>query len=72
VCELFLLAQLRGCGFHMGEILIRKVKWANDEEMLEFLDQLRLELDHAVCCAHPADAQLNFGLWCPGRPLLYR
>jgi len=36
----------------MGEILIRKVKWSNDEEMLEFLDLLRLELDHAVdrCC----------------------
>jgi len=43
---------LKGCGFHMGEILIRKVKWSDDAEMLEFLDQLRLELDHAVdrCC----------------------
>merc|ERR1711881_354240 len=46
------MGKLRGCGFHMGEILIRKVKWSNDEEMLDFLDQLRLELDFAVdrCC----------------------
>ena len=40
--------QIQGCGFHQGQILIRMAKWATNEEMLEFLCQLRVEIDHAI------------------------
>ena len=31
-----------------GHILIRKAKWSTDDELMEFLCQLRVEIDHAI------------------------
>ena len=37
-----------GVGLHQGHILIRMAKWSTDEELMEFLCQLRVEIDHAI------------------------
>jgi len=39
---------IEGVGLHQGHILIRMLKWSTNEEMMEFLCQLRVEIDHAV------------------------
>ena len=37
-----------GVGLHQGHILIRMAKWSTDDELMEFLCQLRVEIDHAI------------------------
>ena len=39
---------VEGVGLRQGHILIRMAKWSTDDELMEFLCQLRVEIDHAI------------------------
>ena len=52
-----------GCGaqvgLHQGMILIRKAKWSSNEEMLEFLCQLRVEIEAGLIETSPPPSEVS-------------